>query len=226
MRVLIVEDDRKINEAMRRYLTEQSYAVDVAFDGKEGLETARCTPYDVIVLDLMLPLVDGFSVCRELRRLRVNTPVLMLTARDSIDDRVDGLDSGADDYLIKPFALRELSARLRALIRRQITRQPEITVADLLINTATHQVRRAGRKIELNGKEYAVLEYLALNKGRIVSRSLLEEHVWSYDFQPSSNIVDVYIARIRRRIDDDHAVKLLETVRGVGYRLQVPDETL
>lgn len=226
MRVLIVEDDHQINEAIRRYLTQQSYAVDVAFDGKEGLEAARLAPYDVIVLDVMLPLMDGFNVCRELRRLRINIPVLMLTARDSVDDRVDGLDSGADDYLLKPFALRELSARLRALIRRQTTRHPEIVVADLLINTATHEVRRAGGKVELNTKEYAVLEYLALNKGRIVSRSLLEEHVWSYDFQPSSNIVDVYIARIRRRIDDDHAIKLLETVRGVGYRLQVPDEAV
>ncbi len=224
MRMLIVEDDHRLNELLRRYLVEQGYAVDACFDGKDGLESASMTDYDAIILDVMLPTLDGFALCRELRRRKVNSPILMLTARDALDDRVMGLDSGADDYLTKPFALREVGARLRALTRRQSSRSPELAVADLTINPATHEVRRAGRSIVLNAREYAVLEYLARSSGRIVTRSMLAEHVWNYDDQPFSNIIDVYISRLRRKVDDDYAIKLLETVRGVGYRLHAPEK--
>ncbi len=224
MRILIVEDDQRISGVLRRYLTEHSYAVDVAFDGVEGLEAARSVGYDAIILDVMLPRMDGFAVCRELRNRRVNTPVLMLTARDSVTDRIGGLDSGADDYLVKPFALSELSARIRALTRRQRGRKPQIIIADLVIDTITRDVHRAGKVIDLGAKEYAILEYLARNPGKLITRANLEEHIWNEELQPNSNIVDVYIARIRRKLDDDHAVKLLETVRGAGYRLRAPSE--
>ncbi len=224
MRVLVVEDDQRISGVLRRYLTEHSYAVDTAFDGSEGLEAARSVEYDVIVLDVMLPRMDGFAVCRELRRLRVNTPVLMLTARDGVADRVGGLDSGADDYLVKPFNLSELSARIRALARRQRGRNPQIVIADLVINTITHEVYRAGAIIDLGAKEYAILEYLARHRGKLITRAQLEGHIWNEELQPNSNIVDVYISRLRRKLDDGHELKLLETVRGVGYRLHTANE--
>lgn len=224
MRVLIVEDDQRISGVLRRYLNEHSYAVDAVFNGTEGLEAARSVDYDVIVLDVMLPGMDGFAVCRELRRLRVLTPVLMLTARDSVADRIGGLDSGADDYLVKPFALSELAARIRALARRQSGRKPLLTIADLTINTVTREAHRSDQLLELSAKEYAILEYLARNPGRLITRANLEEHIWNEELQPNSNIVDVYIARIRRKLDDGHELKLLETVRGAGYRLRAPSE--
>ncbi len=224
MRILLVEDDRKMNELVRRYLSDVGYAVDTAFDGQAALEQAQFSDYDALILDLLLPRLDGFSVCRELRRLGSMVPILMLTARDEVDDRVNGLDSGADDYLVKPFALRELTARLRALVRRRTERRPQLVVADLTINPATREVWRGDQRIDLNPKEYAVLEHLARHHGQIITRSGLEEHVWSYDHQPLSNTVDVHIGRLRRKIDDDYPRKLLETVRGVGYRLRDPGE--
>ena len=223
MRILIIEDDYRLNELLRRYLVDQGYAVDTCSDGEAGLDYASQTDYDAIILDIIQPAFDSFAVCRELRRQQIDAPVLLLTARASLDDRVNGLDSGADDYLTKPFALRELGARLRALTRRQISRSPELTVADLIITPATHEVRRGGRLVAMNRREYAILEYLARSADRIVTRSMIAEHVWNYEDQPLSNIVDVYISRIRRKVDDDCAVKLLETVRGVGYRLHAPD---
>ncbi|MFZ1771094.1 MAG: response regulator transcription factor [Caldilinea sp.] len=221
MRLLLVEDDHKISSYVKRGLEEEGYAVDVAYSGRDGLDWALATPYDLLILDVMLPELDGFSVCRRVRQQGIHAPVLMLTARDAIDDRVDGLDAGADDYLVKPFAFRELLARLRALLRRAAD-APKVTllqVADLTLDTRTQRVQRAGRTIELTAKEFAVLEALMRDPGRVLSRTVIADHVWSYDAFNQSNVIDVYIRNLRRKIDDGSTVKLIETVRGVGYRV-------
>ncbi len=199
------------------------YAVDVAFTGREALDWAVSAPYDLIILDILLPELDGISVCRELRKQRFRMPILMLTARDGIDDRVAGLDAGADDYLVKPFALKELLARLRALTRRvaDAPKSTVLSVADLAMDTSTHTVKRDGRVIELTSKEYAILECLLQAAGRVLTRSLIAEHVWNYEVFNQSNVVDVYIRNLRRKIDDDWTVKLIHTIRGSGYRLSV-----
>ncbi len=223
MRILLVEDNRRLNASLRQSLVEDGYAVDAAFDGQEGEELAGLAPYDVIVLDIMLPVKDGLEVCRSLRQQRITTPILMLTARDTIDDRVQGLDSGADDYLVKPFAINELRARLRALLRRDATdKSGQLRVADLVLDPATHVVARGGQAISLTAKEFALLEYLMRNPGRVISREMIENHVWDYDFVSGSNVVDVYIRRLRRKIDDPFETKLFETVRGAGYCLHRP----
>jgi DNA-binding response OmpR family regulator len=223
MRILVVEDNRRLNSSLKKSLEEDGYAVDTAFDGDEGENYALSAPYDVILLDVMLPQKDGFQLCRDLRQQGVNAPVLMLTARDAIDDRVDGLDSGADDYLVKPFSMNELRARLRALLRRE---KPEKTahleVGDLSMDPANHHVQRGTDPIKLTPREYAILEYLMRSPNRILTREMIEAHVWDFDFVSGSNVVDVYIRRLRRKIDDPYKVKLLETVRGVGYRLATP----
>ncbi len=221
MRILVVEDERKISAYVKRGLEEQGYAVDVAYTGREALDWAAAAPYDVIILDVLLPEKDGFTVCRELRERGLRTPIIMLTARDSVDDRVRGLDAGADDYLIKPFALKELLARLRALARRSIDlpKTTELRVADLVMDTATRQVKRGDRLIELAAKEYAVLECLLRESPRVLTRTMIAEHVWNYDVFNQSNVVDVYIRNLRRKIDDGCDVKLIQTVRGAGYRL-------
>ncbi len=225
MRVLLVEDNRRLNTSLRQSLVEDGYAVDPAFDGREGEELALMAPYDVIVLDLMLPVKDGLEVCRSLRQQHINTPILMLTARDTIDDRVQGLDSGADDYLVKPFAINELRARLRALLRRDANdKSGQLRVGDLVLDPATHAVTRRGHAISLTAKEFALLEYLMRNPGRVISREAFENHVWDYDFVSGSNVVDVYIRRLRRKIDDPFETKLFETIRGAGYCLQKPAE--
>ena len=226
MRVLIVEDERKISAYVKRGLEEQGYAVDAAYTGREALDWAAAAPYDVIILDVLLPEMDGFAVCRELRRRDIRTPILMLTARDGVDDRVNGLDAGADDYLIKPFALKELLARLRALARRAAD-QPkttELRVADLVMDTATRQVKCGDRLIELTAKEYAVLECLLRESPRVLTRTMIAEHVWNYDVFNQSNVVDVYIRNLRRKIDDGCDLKLIQTVRGAGYRLAVEND--
>jgi len=221
----LVEDNKRLNASLRQSLVEDGYAVDAAFDGQEGEELACMTPYDAIILDIMLPVKDGLEVCRELRNKRVNTPILMLTARDTVDDRIQGLDSGADDYLIKPFATGELRARLRALLRREATEKTGLlTVGDLVLDPATHGVKRDGQEISLTAKEYALLEYFMRNPERLISRQMVEDHVWDYDFVSGSNVVDVYIRRLRRKIDDPFEVKLFETVRGAGYRMHRPVE--
>lgn len=221
MRVLLVEDNRRLNESLRLSLMDSSYAVDAAFDGEMGEELALSADYDAIILDIMLPKKDGLEVCRELRNQRVNAPILMLTARDAVTDRVAGLDSGADDYLVKPFALEELSARLRALLRRQASDKSSLlVVADLVLDPATHLVERNGQPIELTAKEYSLLEYFMRNPNRLITREMAESHIWNYDFQSTSNVIDVYIRRLRRKIDDPFQIKLLETVRGEGYRLR------
>lgn len=224
MRVLLVEDNRRLNNSIRLSLVDDGYAVDPAFNGIEGQELAELTPYDVIILDIMLPMKSGLDVCRDLRRKRINTPILMLTARDSIDDRVAGLDSGADDYLVKPFAIEELRARLRALLRRESDdKNGQIRLADLVLDPATHFVQRGGKPIELTAKEYGLLEYFMRNPNRLITREMAESHIWNYDYEASSNVIDVYIRRLRRKIDDPFEIKLFETVRGSGYRLRSPD---
>ncbi len=223
MRVLLVEDNRRLSHTIRLSLEEDGYAVDCAYTGPEAEELAAFTPYDVIILDIMLPGKDGLAVCKDLRKARNNTPILMLTARDAIEDRVAGLDSGADDYLVKPFAMQELRARLRALLRRESEdRSGQLRIADLTLDPATHYVERAGRPIELTAREYALLEYFMRNPNRLITREMAENHIWNYDFQASSNVIDVYVRRLRNKIDEPFEVKLLETVRGAGYRLRDP----
>ncbi|PZS04576.1 MAG: DNA-binding response regulator [Candidatus Chloroheliales bacterium] len=220
MHVLVVEDEPKIAAFIQRGLTEEGYAVDIAADGVIALERLKVEKYDFIVLDILLPRLNGVQVCRELRRLGVHTPVLMLTARDGVDERVAGLDSGADDYLVKPFAFKELLARLRALSRRPPTAAATtLSVADLSLDPATHQVRRGMKRIELTAKEYAVLELLLRHQGQTLSREQIANHVWSYDFYSESNLVDVYIRSLRRKLDEGFHPRLLHTVRGFGYRL-------
>lgn len=221
MRILIIEDNHRLNNSLRMSLMDDGYAVDSAFDGDEGEDMAQLVPYDAIILDILLPKKDGLEVCRSLRNMRVNTPILMLTARDTVEDRVKGLDSGADDYLVKPFAINELRARLRALLRRESSdRSSLLTVNDLVVDPATHFVERAGQKVDLTAKEYALLEYFMRNPNRLITREMAETHIWSYDFENTSNVVDVYVRRLRRKIDDPYEVKLFETVRGSGYRLR------
>jgi len=221
MHVLVVEDEPKIATYVKRGLEEQGYAVDVATTGHEALEWAATVEFDLIVLDILLPGIDGLTVCREIRRRGNRTPVLMLTARDSVEDRVDGLDAGADDYLVKPFALKELLARLRALARRtgEVPKTPILQVADLRLDSSTHRVWRGDMDIPLTAKEFALLEYLMRHPDHVLSRSTIADHVWNYDSYNQSNIVDVYIRNLRRKIDDPYQVKLIHTVRGFGYRL-------
>ena len=218
MRLLVVEDERQIASFLERGLKEEGYAVDVVYNGNDALDWTVAVEYDAIVLDVLLPGRDGFSVCRELRARGSTTPVLMLTARDAVDDRVNGLDSGADDYLVKPFAFKELLARLRAVTRRQSdSRSNELHLADLTLNTLTHTAQRGERRIELTTKEYNLLEFLMRNPNRVLSRTQIAEHVWNLDFVAESNVVDVYIRYLRRKIDDEAELKLIKTVRGSGY---------
>ena len=220
MRILLVEDEPSAARMMAKGLREQTYAVDVAQDGEGALYQANVNDYDLIILDIMLPGKDGFEVCRELRAAGSPVPVLMVTARDTIDDRVGGLDIGADDYLTKPFDFRELLAHIRALLRRGQSLQPDtIKVDDLEMDTRAQQVRRAGRGVYLTAKEYALLEYLARRAGEVVARADIAEHVWDESFDPFSNLIEVYVQRLRRKIDDGHATKLLHTRRGAGYVL-------
>lgn len=223
MRILLVEDEQKLGEVLVSGLREHGYAVDLVGDGEEALHLGLTVPYDAVILDLMLPHLDGFAVCRGWRERRRNMPVLVLTARDAIDDRVKGLDCGADDYLIKPFAFRELLARLRALLRREgAARDTVLRVGDLEVDTVSHDVRRAGRPVELTTKEYAILEYFARHPNRVLTRSEIAEHVWDYDFTSASNVIDVYLGYLRRKIGDDREPRLLRTIRGAGYQLKVP----
>lgn len=223
MRILLVEDNPRLSQSLRATLEEDGYAVDCAFDGPDGEEMGRTPVYDVIILDVMLPGKDGMAVCRSLRDKRVKTPILMLTARDALDDRVQGLDSGADDYLVKPFEVQELRARLRALLRREsASKAAVLKVGDLWLDPARHTVQRAGQPIDLTAKEFALLELLIRRSGYLVTREVAEQHLWNDEHLVSSNVVDVYIRRLRRKIDDPFEEKLLETVRGAGYRLRLP----
>ena len=219
MRVLIVEDDRRLAESLRRSLVESRMAVDVAHDGEEALAAAASTTYDVIVLDVMLPRLDGLEVTRSLRERRVDTPILMLTARDGVDDRVAGLDAGADDYLVKPFALREVVARLRALTRRHVpNRKAQLRAGNLLLDTAAQTLTIDDRAVELTAKEFAILEYFLLNQGRLLTRSQILENAWDYDFEGGRNLIEVYIGRLRKKLIEAGAGDPFVTVRGSGYR--------
>jgi DNA-binding response OmpR family regulator len=223
MRILVVDDDRRLCAIIKRGLLEEAYAVDLAYDGEEGEYLAEVNPYDLIILDIMLPNKDGIEVCQELRAKKINTPILMLTAKDTVEDRVTGLDTGADDYLVKPFAFSELLARVRALLRREgISKSPELRVRDLTLNTLTRQVWRGQRPVELTTKEYVILEYFMRHPNVVVTRTMIEEHAWDYDFDSLSNLVDVYIRRLRRKIDNEREDSLIQTVRGAGYRLKAP----
>jgi len=222
VRALLVEDDETISEFVARGLREAGFAVDCAADGEAGLDAALSQPYDVAVLDVMLPKRDGLSVIDELRRRGIETPVLILSARRSVDDRVRGLQAGGDDYLTKPFAFAELLARVQALVRRA-TRAPEpntLTVADVVLDLLSRRVTRDGVSIDLRPREFALLEYLMRNPGRVVSKTMILSHVWEYSFDPQTNIVDVLVSRLREKIDRPFEKKLLHTVRGVGYVLR------
>jgi heavy metal response regulator len=220
MRILVVEDERRIAEFISRGLTEQGHAVDLATDGEEALTWADGAAFDVIILDVMLPVRDGIDVCRTLRERGCRTPILMLTARDAVEDRVRGLDSGADDYLVKPFAFAELLARLRALARREPAATGTVlTVGDLTLDTATRAVSRGSASIELTSKEYALLELLMRHPHQVLTRTMIAERVWNYDFDNATNVIDVHIRNLRRKIDDPASEKLIQTVRGAGYRI-------
>jgi DNA-binding response OmpR family regulator len=223
MRILVIEDNYRLNSSLQMNLAHEGYSVDTAYDGQEGQDLAELTPYDLIILDILLPKKDGLEVCRELRSRRIHTPILLLTARDSVDDRVRGLDCGADDYLVKPFAMRELLARLRALLRRNHPyTNGRLEIGDLVIDPVAHNVERDERSIDLTPKEFALLEYFMYHPNQVVTREMIEQHIWNYDFECSSNVIDVYVRRLRRKIDDPFEVKLLATVRGIGYRLAPP----
>jgi DNA-binding response OmpR family regulator len=225
MRVLLVEDDPGVQRFVVKGLREQAYAVDTATNGNDALYQAEINSYDVIVLDVMLPGADGFQVCRSLRKAGHHVPILMLTARDAVEDRIAGLDHGADDYLTKPFEFRELLARLRALLRRSGELRPaKLEVADLVVDTAGQAAQRAGHAIPLTQKEYALLEFLARNAGRVVGRAEIAEHVWDETFDPFSNLIEVYVNRLRRKIDLPNKAALLHTRRGAGYMLGVLEE--
>jgi len=220
MRVLLVEDERRIADFICKGLSEHGYGVDVAYDGDEALHWPDVAEFDVIVLDVMLPVRDGIEVCRALRERGLRTPILMLTARDAIEDRVRGLDSGADDYLVKPFAFAELVARLRALSRREpAAKDTNLRIGDLVLDTTTREVSRGSQRIDLTTKEYALLEYLMRHPNQVLTRTMIAEHVWNYDFDNATNVIDVHIRNLRRKIEDPFPTKLIRTVRGAGYRI-------
>ncbi len=223
MRILLAEDDRQLRESIARGLREASYAVDDAPDGARAIFLAAVNDYDAIILDIVLPVKDGLEVCREIRRKGVHVPILMLTARDTVEDKIIGLDAGADDYVTKPFDFGELLARLRALVRRRGDVLPaELSVADLVVDTRRHSARRGRRDITLTTKEYALLEHLMRNAGRIVTRAEINAHVWDDNHDPFSNLIDVYVSRLRRKVDGGERVALISTRRGVGYMLSAP----
>ena len=222
MRILVVEDEKKVAGFIKKGLEEEGYAIDVALDGSEGLLMALDGVHDLIILDINLPKLDGLRVLQEFRQNQGKTPVLLLTVRAAIEDKVLGLDTGADDYLTKPFSFQELLARIRALLRRRVEAAPPlIQVADLTLDPARRVVSRGTEKIDLSTKEFALLDYFMRNPGRVLTRTMIAEHVWDYDFDPMSNIIDVYVNYLRKKIDAGREPKLLQTVRGVGYVMQV-----
>jgi heavy metal response regulator len=221
MRILVVEDEKKVASFVKKGLEEEYYAVDCAYDGEEALYMVEANDYDLVILDIMLPKVDGLEVLKGMRDKGLSLPVLMLTAKDSVADVVRGLDAGGDDYLTKPFAFAELLARARALLRRSERKPPgELLVADLVLDPVTHTVSRAGQEIDLTAKEYALLEYLMRHANRVVTRTMISEHVWDYHFDPMTNVIDVYVNHLRKKIDRDSSQRLIHTIRGVGYMIK------
>lgn len=223
MRILVADDDIRFCDILKRGLEENAYSVDCVHDGEEASLYAESAPYDLILLDIMMPGKNGLTVLRQLRGKHIKTPVLMLTAKDTVEDRVKGLDTGADDYLVKPFDFAELLARVRALLRRDgKEKSAEIRIGDLTLNTSTREVFWKERMVDLTAKEYAILEYLMRHPNALVTRSMIENHSWDYDFDSMSNLVDVYIRRIRLKLDPDEGKSIIQTVRGAGYRLKTP----
>lgn len=221
MRILIAEDEKSLNRIIAKQLKAAGYSVDGAFNGEEAYDLISVTDYDAAVFDVMMPKIDGFSLLRKIRNEGNNLPVLFLTARDSIEDRVEGLDIGADDYLVKPFAFEELLARIRVLIRKNsVSNSNIITVADLTVDISSRKVTRGGKDILLSAKEYELLQYLAVNNGIVLSREKIEDHIWNYDYEGGTNVVDVYIRYLRKKIDEGYDKKLIHTVRGMGYVLR------
>ena len=221
MRILVIEDEKKVATFIKKGLVEEHYAVDTAFDGEEGLYLAEINEYDLIVLDLMIPKIDGFGVLKKIRERKNTVPILVLTARDSVDDTVRGLDAGCDDYLTKPFAFAELLARIRALLRRdKKEKESVLRIADLSLSIVTHKVMRQGKEIELTSKEYALLEYFMRNPEKVLTRTMISEHVWDYHFDSITNVIDVYVNYLRKKIDKDFEPKLIHTIRGIGYMMK------
>lgn len=221
MRILVAEDERDLNGIITTCLEREHYSVDSCYDGREALDYLECAEYDAVILDIMMPVTDGLSVLKEMRQKNNSTPVLLLTAKDSIEDRVTGLDAGANDYLVKPFAFEELLARIRVLLRKPAqTPKTCYKVADLEVHMDTQQVLRGGREEKLSGKEFALLRYMVQNEGIVLSRDKLEEHLWNFDYAGGSNVIDVYIRYLRKKLDEGHEPKLIHTVRGSGYVLK------
>ena len=221
MRVLVVEDEKTLADLIKSGLEDEGYSVDTAYDGEDGLFLSENEPFDIIILDIMLPKINGLEILKTLREKGIKTPVLMLTAKSEVDDKVAGLNSGADDYLTKPFSFDELLARIKAVLRRNFNEASNtINIADLSINLSTHEVVRGAETIKLTAKEYMLLEYMSLNKNKLLSRSDIIEHIYNYDFDLDSNVVDVMITRLRRKIDKDFDKKLIYTVRGAGYMVK------
>lgn len=221
MRILLAEDERDLNHIITEKLTADGYSVDSCFDGREAIDILSYTEFDAVILDIMMPEADGYAVLRALRGAGKKTPVLFLTAKDAVSDRVKGLDSGANDYLVKPFSFEELSARLRAMTRSSYGfAENVLRIADLTMDCTSHMVKRGGREISLSAKEYAMLEYLMYNQGRVLSREMIEDHVWNFDYEGGTNVVDVYISYLRKKIDEGYDKKLIHTVRGRGFILR------
>jgi len=221
MRILVVEDEKKVASFIKKGLEEEHYAVDTAYDGETGLYMAEMNEYDLIVLDLMIPKIDGLEILRRIRAKKNNVSVLVLTARDSVEDIVKGLDSGCDDYLTKPFAFMEFVARIRALLRRdKIDKEPLLKIGDLTLSPITHKVMRRGKEMELTSKEYSLLEYFMRNPDRVLTRTMISEHVWDCHFDSMTNVVDVYVNYLRKKIDKDYEPKLIHTIRGIGYMMK------
>lgn len=223
MHVLVIEDEQRLATLIRRVLGEERHTVDVAYDGSEGYALAASGTYDLVILDIMLPGMDGIAVCRRMREVGVRTPVLMLTARGAVEDRVAGLNAGADDYLVKPFAMEELLARVNALLRRRdlgLETNPSLQVGDLILDLVRHEVRRGKRVIELTAKEFSLLEYLMRHPGQVLTRTQITDHVWRYDMDALSNVVDTYIHYLRDKVDRGFEARLIRTVRGVGYKIE------
>jgi DNA-binding response OmpR family regulator len=223
MNVLIVEDEPSVARFLKQAASESGYAAQVVTDGRDALAIAKHSDFDLVLLDVMLPGMNGFEVCRRLRADEVRTPILIITARDGLEDKVEGLDSGADDYIVKPFHVAELLARMRALLRRGETSPAVLSVADLTLDPARREARRGKKVIHLSATEYSLLEYLMRNAGRVLTRSMILEHVWQYDFEGNDNVLDVYVSYLRRKVDKGHPTPLIHTVRGAGYRMSADE---
>jgi len=227
MTILVVEDEIKITRFIKKGLEMEHYTVEIAYDGKEALEKAEINNYDLIILDIMLPEMDGIEVCKKLREAKIETPIIMLTAKNTVEDRIKGLDAGADDYLVKPFSFGELLARIRALLRREKTvKSTKLQVGDLTLNPATHEIFRGNKEISLSSKEYRLLDYMMRRPGHVCTRTMIGEHIWGYNFKDDSNVIDVYISYLRRKIDNGFKARLIHTVRDVGYKIQDKNQKL